>query len=161
MDNKNTEDNKDKKQYTIWYAVIAFLVLYGFTLVKGFITTEEISYNKFIQMLEEKKVESVIISSSEIKILPKNNENNEAKVLYTGNLDDPNLVNMLNEAGVEYRAQPIQNNMIADFIFSWVIMPIILFSLLRFVAGRVGKRMGAGPMMGFGKSNAKIYKRMI
>ena len=158
MDNKNTEDNKNKKQYTIWYAVIAFLVLYGFTIAKSFITTQEISYNKFIEMLEDKKIESVIISSSEIKILPKSNENEEAKILYTGNLDDPNLVKMLNEAGVEYRAQNIQNNMIADFIFSWVIMPIILFSLLRFVAGRVGKRMGSGPMMGFGKSNAKIYK---
>ena len=158
MDNKNTEDNKNKKQYTIWYAVIAFLVLYGFTIAKSFITTQEISYNKFIEMLEDKKIESVVISSNEIKILPKNSENDEAKILYTGNLDDPNLVSMLNEAGVEYRAQNIQNNMIADFIFSWVIMPIILFSFLRFIAGRLGKRMGAGPMMGFGKSNAKIYK---
>ena len=159
MDNRNTEDNnKNKKQYTIWYAVLVFLVLYGFTIAKSFMTTQEISYNKFLEMLEDKKIESVVISSSEIKILPKADEEGTTKILYTGNLDDPNLVSMLNEAGVEYRAQPIQDNMIADFIFSWVILPIILFSVLRFLAGRIGKRMGAGPMMGLGKSNAKIYK---
>lgn len=162
MDNKNTDENNNnnKKQYTILYAILAFLFLYGFTATKNFMTTEQISYNKFLSMLENKQVESVVISSSEIKILPKEDEEglSKRKVLYTGNVEDPNLINLLNEAGVEYRAEPIQNNFFADFIFSWVIMPIILFGIFRFLAGRIGKKMGAGPMMGLGKSNAKVYK---
>ena len=162
MDRKNTEDNnnKNKIQHTILYAVLAFLFLYAFTSTKNFMTTDEISYNKFLSMVENKEVESVIISSSEIKIIPKVSEDeaSKRKILYTGNVNDPNLVNMLNESGVEYRAASIQENYFADFIFDWVIMPIILFSILRFLAGRIGKRMGAGPMMGLGKSNAKVYK---
>ena len=162
MDRKNTEDNnnKNKIQHTILYAVLAFLFLYAFTSTKNFMTTDEISYNKFLSMIENKEVESVIISSSEIKIIPKVSEDeaSKRKILYTGNVNDPNLVNMLNESGVEYRAASIQENYFADFIFDWVIMPIILFSILRFLAGRIGKRMGAGPMMGLGKSNAKVYK---
>ena len=162
MDNKNTEENKNNnnKKNTIIYAVLAFLFLYGFTVAKNFMTTEQITYNKFLNMLENKQVESVVISSNEIKILPKEDAegSSKRKVLYTGNIEDPNLVNLLNESGVEYMAEPIQNNFLADFIFSWVIMPIILFAVFRFLAGRIGKRMGAGPMMGLGKSNAKVYK---
>ncbi len=162
MDNKNTDENNNnnKKQYTILYAILAFLFLYGFTATKNFMTTEQISYNKFLSMLENNQIESVVISSSEIKILPKENEEgiSTRKVLYTGNVEDPNLINLLNEAGVEYRAEAIKDNFFADFIFSWVIMPIILFSIFRFLAGRIGKKMGAGPMMGLGKSNAKVYR---
>ena len=125
-------------------------------------TTQEISYNEFLNMVEDKQVESVIISSTEIKILPKSDENNKStgKVLFTGNVDDPNLINILNESGVEFKGEPVQNNFIAEFIFSWIIMPLILFSIFRFLAGRIGKKMGSSPMMGMGmgKSNAKIYK---
>ncbi|MBE6054247.1 MAG: ATP-dependent zinc metalloprotease FtsH [Clostridium sartagoforme] len=160
MDNKNTEENNNNnnKRNTIIYAVLAFLFLYAFTATKNLMTTEQISYNKFLNMLENNQVESVIISSSEIKILPKEEADSKRKVLYTGNLEDPNLVNQLNEAGVEYRAEAIKDNIFADFIFDWIIMPIILFGIFRFLAGRIGKRMGAGPMMGLGKSNAKVYK---
>ena len=164
MNNKNTEENNNngKKQYSIWYAILAFLVLYAFTSTKNLMTTDEISYNKFLSMIENKQVESVVISSSEIKIYPNENAKgiSNSKVLYTGNVNDPNLINILNESGVEYKAQAIQDNFFADAIFYWIIMPIILFMILRFVAGRIGKKMGAGPMMGMGlgKSNAKVYK---
>ncbi|GAA0822753.1 ATP-dependent zinc metalloprotease FtsH [Clostridium tertium] len=163
MGNKNTEENNNnRKQHTLFYAVMAFLFLYAFTSTKNFMTTQEISYNEFLNMVEDKKVESVIISSTEIKILPKSDENNKStgKVLFTGNVDDPNLINILNESGVEFKGEPVQNNFIAEFIFSWIIMPLILFSIFRFLAGRIGKKMGSSPMMGMGmgKSNAKIYK---
>lgn len=160
--NNNTEENNNnnKKQHTILYAILAFLFLYGFTATKNFMTTEEVSYNKFLSMLENKQVESVIISSSEIKILPKENEkgSSKRKVLYTGNVENPNLINLLNEASVEYRAESIKDNFFSDFILNWVIFPIVLFGIFRFLAGRIGKKMGGGPMMGLGKSNAKVYK---
>ncbi|MGG7059985.1 ATP-dependent zinc metalloprotease FtsH [Clostridium nigeriense] len=162
MNNKNTEDNnnKNKIQHTILYAVLAFLFLYVFTSTKNFMTTDEISYNKFLSMIENNQVESVILSSSEIKIIPKESEDNTSKrkILYTGNVNDPNLVNILNESGIEYKAESMQENYFADFIFSWIILPVLLFMFLRFMAGRVGKKMGAAPMMGLGKSNAKVYK---
>ena len=165
MNNKNTEENNNngkKQNSSMLYIILAFLFLYAFTSTKNFMTTDEITYNKFLSMIQEDQVESVIISSGEIKILPKEDENeksNRRKVLYTGNVDDPNLINLLNEAGVDYKAEPIQSNFMSDFIFNWVIMPLILFSIFRFVFGRLGKKMSmGGPMMGMGKSNAKVYK---
>ncbi|WP_396335153.1 ATP-dependent zinc metalloprotease FtsH [Clostridium sp.] len=165
MNNQNTEENNNngkKQNGSMWYIILAFLFLYAFTSTKNFMTTDEITYNKFLSMIQEGQVESVIISSGEIKILPKEDEDeksNRRKLLYTGNVDDPNLINLLNEAGVDYKAEPIQSNFMSDFIFNWVIMPLILFSIFRFVFGRLGKKMSmGGPMMGMGKSNAKVYK---
>ena len=165
MNNQNTEGNNNngkKQNSSMWYIILAFLFLYAFTYTKNFMTTNEITYNKFLSMIQEDQVESVIISSGEIKILPKEDEgekSNKSKVLYTGNVDDPNLINLLNEAGVDYKAEPIQSDFMSDFIFNWVIMPLILFSIFRFVFGRLGKKMSmGGPMMGMGKSNAKVYK---
>ncbi|GAA0086902.1 ATP-dependent zinc metalloprotease FtsH [Clostridium sp. MB05] len=161
MDNKNTEENNNKKkQYSIFYAIMAILFLYAFTSTKNFMTTQEIPYNEFLSMVENKEVESVTISSSEIKILPKEDSSNKisGKILYTGNVDDPNLISILNEAGVEFRAEAIQNNYIIEFIITWIITPIIFFFIFRFIAGKIGRKMGTPPMMGMGKSNAKIYK---
>ncbi len=161
MDNKNTEENNNKKkQYSIFYAIMAILFLYAFTSTKNFMTTQEIPYNEFLSMIENKEVESVTISSSEIKILPKEDSSNKisGKILYTGNVDDPNLISILNEAGVEFRAEAIQNNYIIEFIITWIITPIIFFFIFRFIAGKIGRKMGTPPMMGMGKSNAKIYK---
>ncbi|MDZ5010676.1 AAA family ATPase, partial [Clostridium perfringens] len=39
-----------------------------------------------------------------------------------------------------------------------IITPIIFFFIFRFIAGKIGRKMGTPPMMGMGKSNAKIYK---
>jgi cell division protease FtsH len=161
MSNRNTEENDDKKkQYIVVYAIMAFLILYVFSITKNFMTTQEVSYNEFLNMIENKEVESVIISSSEIQILKKEDSTNKVKgkMLYTGNVNDPNLVSILTESGVEFKAEPMKNNYIIDFIFDWVIMPIIFFFIIRFFMGKVGRKMGGSPMMGLGKSNAKIYK---
>ena len=161
MSNRNTEENDDKKkQYIVVYAIMAFLILYVFSITKNFMTTQEVSYNEFLNMIENKEVESVIISSSEIQILKMEDSTNKVKgkMLYTGNVNDPNLVSILTESGVEFKAEPMKNNYIIDFIFDWVIMPIIFFFIIRFFMGKVGRKMGGSPMMGLGKSNAKIYK---
>ena len=54
-------------------------------------------------MVETDQVERVIISPSEIDIIPKeDSERNNGKLLYTGNLDDDNLVGFLIENDVEF-----------------------------------------------------------
>ncbi|AYE34064.1 ATP-dependent zinc metalloprotease FtsH [Clostridium septicum] len=160
--NKNTDDNKDKKrQQTIWYVVAAFLFIYAFSSTKNMMTTEEISYNKFLTMIENKEVQEVVLSSSEIQIIPKENEGKKfgKKILYTGNVNDPELVKTLNDAGVDFRSKPVENNFIVDFIMIYILPTLFLFFLFKFVMGKMSKKMGmGGPMMGLGKSNAKIYR---
>ena len=90
MSNKNTQENKDKKSYIVIYALLAFLSLYLISTIRERVTTEEIKYNEFITMVENKEVESVTLSSNEIIIIPKEKNEETKKTLFTGNVDDPN-----------------------------------------------------------------------
>jgi len=159
MAKKNTEENKKKKNYVVVYALVAFLALYMFSTVKNIMTTDEVKYSEFLTMIENGEVESVVISSNEIRIIPKEeNENKNNKILYTGNVDDPKLVETLVANNIEFSAEVIQNNFILDLIFTWIFMPVVFFFIIKMLFGSVGKKMGAGPLMKMGKSNAKIYK---
>ena len=158
MSNKNTQENKDKKSYIVIYALLAFLSLYLMSTVREKVTTEEIKYNEFINMVENKEVESVTLSSNEIIIIPKEKNEETKKTLFTGNVDDPKLVELLVANDVEFSAKLMKNNYIMDIIFNWLVMPVIFFFMIRFLIGGLGKRMGGGPLMKMGKSNAKIYK---
>ena len=54
---KNGEKkNNSNKKFLIIYAIIAFLFLYSFSTAKEMLTTKEISYNEFIEMVENKEV---------------------------------------------------------------------------------------------------------
>ncbi|NLZ35836.1 MAG: AAA family ATPase, partial [Clostridiales bacterium] len=161
MQNKNTGENKNNKNknYILWYAITAFILIYIFSTTKNFITTQEISYSAFIEMIKTNQVERVVISSSEIDIIPKeNSERNNGKLLYTGNVGDDNLVELLIENDIEFTAKTVQNNFMTEFILTWVVAPVICFFLLRFFFSKMGGRMGGSSMMKFGKSNAKVYR---
>lgn len=159
MAKKNTEENKSKKGYIVIYALVAFLALYMISTVKDIITTDEIQYNEFLTMVENNEVESVTISSNEIVIKPKEDSKNESnKVLFTGNLNDPKLVETLVANNVDFSAEVMKNNFILNIIFNWVILPVLFFFIIKLFFGSFGKRMGGGSIMKMGKSNAKIYK---
>ncbi|WP_459836452.1 ATP-dependent zinc metalloprotease FtsH [Clostridium carnis] len=158
---KNTEDNNAKKRnFMIWYAVITFLVIYAFTSTKSMMTTKELNYNEFLTMIKAGEVESVVIGQNEIQITPKENSDKKikGKILYTGNVKDPKLVDTLNEAGVNFKAAPVENNFITEFIITWLLPFVMIFFLFKFVMSKIGGKIGGGPMMGLGKSNAKVYK---
>ena len=158
--NKNNNLNGPKKKNTkllIIYAVIAFLFLYSFSTAKDMLTTTEISYNEFIQLVENKEIEKVSTEGNALVITPKDNSNYKGKVLYTGNVENPDLINLLTENGVNFYPEIIkQNSVLMDFIIINILPFVIMFFVVRFIFGKMGKKMGGGPM-GMGKSNAKIY----
>ena len=163
MENKNTQENKNqKRKYMLIYALVAFLFIYLGSYTRSVMTTQQISYTEFLNMVEEKKVEKVLISSSEIKIYPKKNDENieQGKILYTGNVYDDKLIETLKENDVEFSAEQVKNTFITELIFTWLVMPVAFFFILKFIFGKLGGKMGmgGGPMMKLGKSNAKVYK---
>ena len=158
--NNNSQESKDKKRKgIILYTIMVFLIVYAFNTVTRTMGVEEITYNKFIEMVENKEVEKVIITDTEIKVTPIAEDEKDKKILYTGNMRDPNLTTQLTEAGVDFNKSIVQQNYIAEFILGWIIPAFAMFFILRFVFGRMGKKMGGfgGGMMGMGKSNAKLY----
>ena len=54
--NNNNAPKKKNNKFLIIYAVIAFLFLYSFSTAKDMLTTTQISYNEFIQLVENKEI---------------------------------------------------------------------------------------------------------
>ena len=157
MNNNNNMPKKKNNKFLIIYAVIAFLFLYSFSTAKDMLTTTEISYNEFIQLVENKEIERVSTEGTALVIVPKDTSKYKGKVLYTGNIDNPDLINLLTENGVNFFPEIVkQNSLIMDFIIINVLPFVLMFFAVRFIFNKMGQKMGGGPM-GMGKSNAKIY----
>ncbi len=155
--NNNNAPKKKNNKFLIIYAVIAFLFLYSFSTAKDMLTTTQISYNEFIQLVENKEIERVSTEGTALVIVPKDTSEYKGKVLYTGNVDNPELINLLTENGVDFYPEIVkQNSAIMDFIIINVLPFVLMFFIVRFIFNKMGKKMGGGPM-GMGKSNAKIY----
>ena len=157
---KNGEKkNNSNKKFLIIYAIIAFLFLYSFSTAKEMLTTKEISYNEFVEMVKNKEVKEVTVDGTALVITPQDTSDMKGKVLYTGNADNPDLINLLIENNVQYYPKITkQQSVFMDFIIINVLPLVLMFFLVRFAFGKMAKKMGGGPMgMGMGKSNAKVY----
>ncbi|MEN8076812.1 ATP-dependent zinc metalloprotease FtsH [Clostridioides difficile] len=152
--------NNNNKKFLIIYAVVAFLFLYSFSTAKEMLTTKEISYNEFVQMVENKEVKEVTVDGTALVITPQDSSEMKGKVLYTGNADNPDLIKLLLDNDVKYYPEITkQQSVFMDFIIINVLPLVLMFFLVRFIFGKMAKKMGGGPMgMGsMGKSNAKVY----
>ena len=157
MNNNNNAPKKKNNKFLIIYAVIAFLFLYSFSTAKDMLTTTEISYNEFIQLVENKQVEKVSTEGNALVIVPKDTSDYKGKVLYTGNVENPDLITLLTENNVDYFPEIVkQNSVIMDFIIINVLPFVLMFFAVKFIFNKMGQKMGGNPM-GMGKSNAKIY----
>lgn len=163
--NLNNRKNGEKKnnnnnKFLLIYVVVALLTLYSFSTAKEMLTTKEISYNEFVQMVKDKEVKEVTVDGTALVITPQDSSDMKGKILYTGNADNPDLIQLLIDNDVQYYPQITkQQSVWMDFIILNVLPLVIMFFVVRFVFNKMSKKMGAGPMGmgGMGKSNAKVY----
>ncbi|MDY3825808.1 MAG: ATP-dependent zinc metalloprotease FtsH [Lachnospiraceae bacterium] len=158
-DNKNNGRFPKNTQNMMMFLV--FLMI-GF-LLWGFVrdqytqaTTQEVTYDKFLEMLENDEIASVEDTGATWEITPKSEENKTVKVTYyTGKMDDEGLLPLMKEKGVEIKPY-IQDTW---SVIIWNIISILAPILLLWLAfGLLMRRMGGGGgMMGVGKSKAKVY----
>ncbi len=159
------KENKPKKPL-IFYYVIVIVVIYLFNALLGPSiwsgTAKTVSYSTFLNMIENKQVETVEISSDYIYFISSESENNHYKTLPVQDLE---LVDRLTEAGVEFgAAQPDNVSPILGIILGYV-LPFAIFGIIgKQISKNMTNSMGAlkggignNPMMSFGKSNAKRY----
>jgi len=163
--NDQNRDNNGKKPQNR-QTVFVFILLALFTLVAMSIfssfyekaSTEEITYDKFWEMLENNEIKSVQISSSQIIIEPEKQSSNSVnkKTYYTGYMYDSDLLPTLKEKGIKYNAKiPDSKSTILDFILVYVLPIVIIWIFFSFFLRRISK--SGGGVMGVGKSNAKVY----
>ena len=106
--NKNNSGGNRNGQSLIIFLVCLMVGLIGMSLFSGALdssTSREITYDKFIDMLENDEIASVEIGSSRIEITPKTNGNDVGTIkYYTKTIEDGNaLTKRLEKYGVEYR----------------------------------------------------------
>ena len=168
--NNNKGDNrKNTNKMSLLISMIsAFIMIAGFMWVTNDMkskSTEEITYNQFIEYLEEDKIERVEVNadSGMLLIIPKNQPYENAGLLgmtftyYTGLLEDGNLLQQrLEEAGVEYIRVVEDTSSVILSILVNIGFPLLMFFILSFSLTRMLGRAGGG-MMGVGKSTAKVY----
>ena len=53
------KNNNNNKKYLIIYVIVAFMFIYSFNYAKNMLTTQEISYNKFMQLVENGEISEV------------------------------------------------------------------------------------------------------
>ena len=166
--NRNKNQKNDKRGWILVIAVsllTAFLVL-GLFNFAGSATTEEITYDKFIDMVEARKVQKVVLGSEKIMITPKTELSQSEwgqmfqsfqMTYYTGYVEDyTTLAARLDEAGVEFYSEipDTASAMLFNF-FLTVILPFAgIFLFMTFMMRKMTK---GGGIMGIGKSNAKMY----
>lgn len=160
--NGNEDPNKkENRRNVIICLVIALGVFLVFSLMNRQVekaSKKEITYDQFLQMLEDGEVKSVVLSSDRITITPENQSNNLYKMTYyTGIISmDITLVERLDRAGVEFSKELSNGTSGIMYMFVSTILPILLLWVGLFFVFRMMSR-GSGGIMGVGKSNAKMY----
>jgi len=167
MDNKNNNQNKNNfpnKSALIITLIAALFIWYMFLFIQNQIresTNKEVSYPEFIKMLEKGELEEVLIEGDRIIFTPKVQPYQHVTITYyTGKMDDDTLADRLYEAnlkyGLDYKTKvPDNRNTILETIISMVLPFVLIYVVMWFLFRTISKNSGG--VMGFGKSNAKVY----
>lgn len=164
----NGNGNDPRKQSLIMLVIAALVTLLCISVFMKMLTgasNQEITYNAFIQMVEDGKVESVTVESDRITIYPKGEKTTSpfmyaygmgTVTYYTGRMeDDDTLTKRLLEHDVAVNKQVSDSSSVIMTVLLYYVLPILLmWGLLSLLFRRMG---GKGGPMGVGKSTAKAY----
>lgn len=172
--NQNNNGNKGpggngenpKKQSILLLLVASLITLFCMSYFMKAMTgnTErEITYNEFIEMVENGEIDSVQIESDRISIKPKKQESAHGLygygvtvTYYTGKIQDESLTQRLLENDVDVKGVvPDSSGMILSIILTYIAPMLLLWLILSLLFRRMAK--SGGGVMGIGKSNAKVY----
>jgi cell division protease FtsH len=154
---KDPSDRGGKKpilkrtHFTIWYFVIAFLII---LLIQNYVMTRKtedvIPYSEFKETLRTDKIKDLTITPESI-----NGERETEKGIrgfQTVRVEDPDLVKELEAHRVQYKGK-VDSKWLTNIV-SWIIPLVFFFILWRILFSRIGPETS---VMSFGKSRAKIY----
>ena len=155
------DNNKNPKnrQSILMFLIIAMVAILFWNYIGSMgNSSNTITYDEFVQMLDDGKVEKVEINSNSLKITAKEKDALGRQQIYTtGIVPDYQLQERLEKAGIEYSA-PIEDmkEVILSAVINIVLPILLLWGAFALIMRRMG---GGGGMMGMnvGKSKAKVY----
>ena len=146
-------------------SILAFLICLLISLVcLSFVTdmmsdkSSEITYDKFIEMVEKDQVKEVTLQSGVLTVVPKIQKSYYQKVSYKVNqMEDADaLTKRLEGADIVFHyEQPDAMGEFVSTMISVLLPTVVLFFMLMFFMRRMNK--GGNGIMGVGKSRAKAY----
>lgn len=164
----NKGDSSNRGPGIMMFITITVITLLGISYVTRLMTnntTEEITYNEFVEMVEGGKIESAVIDADRIILTPKGEGKQtinlffdaSSKTYFTGAIENyETITQRLLENGVEVKGVVEDGSSIIMSILLTYVLPIVLmWVLLSFLFRKMSKGGGFG--MGVGKSNARVY----
>ena len=187
--NKKKKDIKPWKNPTVIFIVLsiaATIFLNAMLMPMGSDTSKEITYDEFLTMVSEDKVDAVAIKAEQYVIYGKPKENlgeesskalklidslgidsaelrekllDETRDIYrTGYIRDDRLLQLLDDHNVTYYTAIPNTNPFMAFFMTYIFPLLLMLFLFSFVMRIMSKKMGGGGgIMGIGQSNAKMY----
>lgn len=156
--NKNNKNGMPNRIAIIIIAISSLFIWYMFSLLQEQMrngTKEEITYDKFYEMLEAGTVASVVLESDQYIITPVGQENKAFKTTYyTGYWPDDKIISKMYEADVVFTREVETSNFLLS-ILSMILPFVAIYVVMWFLFRTISKNSGG--VMGVGKSNAKIY----
>ena len=161
--------NDPRRQSLIMLVIAALVTLLCISVFMRMFTgasNQEITYNAFVNMIENEQVESVTVESDRIIIYPKDQRSTTPFIYgyslgvtmtyYTGKMeDDDTLTQRLLAHDIDVNKQTSDSSSVIMTVLLYYILPILLmWGLLSLLFRRMG---GKGGPMGVGKSTAKAY----
>ena len=160
-DNRDPRKQGSNKNHQ---SILAFLICLLVTLVCLSLFTNmlqdhssEITYDKFIDMVEKDQVKEVTLQSDTLTIVPKKQTSPYSEITYYTNQveDETALTKRLEGTGIIFKSEPPDAfGEFMSMMLSVLLPTLLLFVLLMFFMRRMNK---GGGMMGVGKSRAKAY----
>lgn len=158
--NKKQNQNMNSNWQTIAMLVVAALLT---IMIVSWMNSavesrqrKELSYNEFVQMVEDGKVESIRVKDAVIEVMPKAEatEYSQQMKYYVVRIEgDYQFLNRVLENNVITNRENGSTNALLIALLNYAVTFLILLFLMNFTM----KRMGGGGIMGVGKSNAKMY----
>ena len=154
------KDLKPRRPLFIYYIIVLVIIFVLNLLIMPTVREQSLvktDYSTFLESVENGSVKKAEIRSDYIYYIDQ--KNGEETTCRTVRIEDPQLVDRLLAGGVAMEGVLTdRENLLMSLLMGYVI-PIAVFILLgRYLSKRLMSSMGgAGGMMQFGKSNAKIY----
>jgi cell division protease FtsH len=141
-----------KTHFSIWYFLIAMLLI---TYLQQYFLSpkvETIPYGQFKQNLAEGNVSKLVIGPENISGTLKGKEKQPDRQFTTIRVEDPDLVKLLDERKIGYSGY--NESKFLSTLLSWIIPIAIFFLIWKYAMKKMGPGMG---VMSFSKSKAKLF----
>ena len=156
---RNQGPNKNRQ------TILGFLICLLISLVcLSFVTdmmsdkSSEITYDKFIEMVDKDQIKEVTLQSGVLTVVPKLQKSYQKESYKVNQMEDTSaLTARLEGKGIVFKYEP--PDVMGEFVSTMisVLLPtVVLFFMLLYFMRRMNKG-GGGGIMGVGKSRAKAY----